>query len=112
MVPIILARSGRLPIIGVQHSTPPRAALDGCSPVSNKLFLDDEPIVQTLVGALAVIRFNKFVDGLAQGAFSEQNHPLQARLLDGSDKALGVGTSALARNYQGVCSREVIHFVS
>src|SRR6516162_1728398 len=50
-----------------------------------------EPIVQTLVVALAVIRFNKFVDGLAQGAFSEQNHPLQAGLLDGSDKALGVG---------------------
>src|SRR6516165_9366582 len=41
--------------------------------------------------ALAVIMFNKFVDGLPQGAFSEQNHPLQAGLLDGSDKAFGVG---------------------
>jgi len=90
-VRMILARSGRLPIIGVQHSTPPRAALEGCSPVSNKLFLDDEPIVQTSVVALAVIMFNQFVDGLPQGAFSEQNHPLQARLLDGSDKGLGVG---------------------
>src|SRR6516225_7376985 len=34
--------------------------------------------------------FNKFVDGLPQGSFSEQNHPLQAGLLDGSDKALRV----------------------
>jgi len=40
LVRMILARSGRLPIIVVQHSTQPRAALDGCSPVSNKLFLD------------------------------------------------------------------------
>src|SRR6516162_11437038 len=31
-----IARSGRLPIIVVQHSTQPRVALDGCSPVSNK----------------------------------------------------------------------------
>jgi hypothetical protein len=34
-------RSGRLTIVVVQHSTQARAALDGCSAVSDELFRDD-----------------------------------------------------------------------
>src|SRR6516225_8679633 len=34
---------------------------------------------------------HKFVDGLPHGALAEQNHSFQARLLDGSHKALRVG---------------------
>ena len=77
-------------MIVVQHSTQPRAALDGCSTSSDKLFLDDEPIFQTLVVALVMVVQHKFVDGLPHGAFAEQNHSFQARLFDGSHKALRV----------------------
>src|SRR5215469_703190 len=34
---------------------------------------------------------HKLVDGLPHGALAEQNHSFQARLLDGSHKALRVG---------------------
>jgi len=37
-----------------------------------------------------MVVFNKFVKGLPQRAFSEQNPALHARFLDGSDKALRV----------------------
>src|SRR5262249_57014663 len=87
----MLARSGRLTMIVVQHSTQARAALDGCSAISDKLFRDDEPIVQTLVVALVMVVHHKLVDGLPHGALAEQNHSFQARLLDGSHKALRVG---------------------
>ena len=78
-------------MIVVQHPTQASAAMDGCSPVSDKLFRDDEPIVQTLVVALVMIVQHKLVDGLAHGAFAEQNHSFQARFLDGPHKALRVG---------------------
>src|SRR5215831_1115624 len=87
---MILARSGCLTIVVVQHSTQPRAALDGCSAISDKLFLDDEPIVQTLVVALVVVVQHKLVDGLPHRALAEQNYWFQARLLDGFHKALRV----------------------
>src|SRR5215471_10058017 len=77
-------------MIVVQHSTQARAVLDGCSAVSNKLFLDNQLIVQTLVVALVMVMNHKFVDGLSQRPFAEQNHSFQARLLDGSHKALRV----------------------
>jgi len=64
-------------MIVVQHSTQARAALDGCSAVSNKLFLDDQPIAQTLVVPLVMIVLHKFMDSLPQRAFSEQNHSFQ-----------------------------------
>src|SRR5215472_11349638 len=78
-------------MIVVEHSTQARAALDGCSAISDKPFLDDEPVAQSLVVALPVIMLHEFVDGLPQGAFSEQDDPLQARFLDGSDEAFRVG---------------------
>jgi len=64
-------RSGRLPVIVVQHSTQPRTALDGCSAVNNKLLLDNQPIVQALVIALPVIMLHEFPDGLPQRTLSE-----------------------------------------
>ena len=33
----------------------------------------------------------KFMDGLPQGPLAEQNHPFQARFLDGSYESFGVG---------------------
>ena len=38
-----------------------------------------------------MIVHHEFVEGLSQGAFSEQNQALQAGFLDGSDEALRVG---------------------
>jgi hypothetical protein len=38
-----------------------------------------------------MVMLDKFMDRLSQRAFSKQNQPLQARFLDGSDKALCVG---------------------
>src|SRR6516164_2796126 len=78
-------------MIVVQHSPQARAALDGCNAISDKLVRDDEPIVQTLVVALVMVVQHKLVDGPPHGAFAEQNHSFQARLLDGSHKALRVG---------------------
>src|SRR5215470_19758917 len=78
-------------MIVVEHSTQARAALDGCSAISDKPFLDDEPVAQSLVVALPVIMLHEFLDGLPQGSFSEQDDPLEARFLDGSDEAFRVG---------------------
>src|SRR6516165_11907972 len=97
---MILARSGRLTMIVVEHSTQPRAALDGCSAISDKLFLDDEPIVQTLVVALPVIMLHEFLDGLPQGSFSAQDDPLEARFLDGSDEAFRIGIQVRRARWQ------------
>src|SRR5215831_13388987 len=83
--------SGRLTIVVVQHSTQPRAALDGRSAVSHKRFLDNQPVAQSLVVALPVIMVHEFPDGLPQGSFSKQDDPLQARFLDSSDEAFRVG---------------------
>jgi hypothetical protein len=83
--------SGRLTIIVVQHSAQLLAALDDSCATGARLFLHDEPVAQPLVVPLAMIMHNEFVDGLPQTSFSEQDHPLQAGFLDGSDKALGVG---------------------
>ena|SRR5437879_3205147 len=83
--------SGRLTIIVVQQSAQPLAAPDRSRATGVRLFLHDEPVAQPLVVPLAMIMHNKFVDGLPQTAFSEQDHPLQAGFLDGSDKARGVG---------------------
>ena len=42
-------------MIVVEHSTQPRAALEGGSPVRDQLFRYDQPIAQTLVVALVMV---------------------------------------------------------
>jgi len=46
--------SSRLTIVIVQHSAQARAALNGCSAVSNKRFLNNQPVAQSLVVALVI----------------------------------------------------------
>src|SRR4029077_5191403 len=41
--------------------------------------------------SFVMIMLTKFMDGLPQGPFAEQNHPFQARFLDGSYESFGVG---------------------
>jgi hypothetical protein len=69
--------SGCLTIIVVQHSAQPLAALDRSTATGASLILYDQPVAQSLVIALAMIVFHKFVDGLPQRTFSEQDHALQ-----------------------------------
>jgi hypothetical protein len=79
--------SGSLTIIVVQHSAQPLAAPDRSGATGVRVFLRYEPVTQPLIVPLAMIMHNEFVNRLPQRAFSEQNHPLQAGFLDGSDKA-------------------------
>jgi len=75
----------------IEHSAQPLTTQDHSAAASARLFPHDQPVVQPLVVSLAMIMHHEFVHGLPQRAFSEQNYSLQARFLDGSDKALGMG---------------------
>jgi len=59
--------------------------------MGTRLLPHDQPIAQTLMIPFVMVVNNKFLDGPSQGSLAEQNEPLQAGFLDGSDKALGVG---------------------
>ena len=82
--------SGRLTIIIVQHSAQPLAALDYSGTVGARPFVHDQPIAKPLMVPLAMVVRHEFADGLPQRAFSEQNHPVQTRFLDGSNEAFRV----------------------
>jgi hypothetical protein len=56
--------SGCLTIIVIQHSAQPLATLDRSTAGEACLILYDQPVVQPLVVALAMIVLDKFVDGL------------------------------------------------
>ena len=48
---------------------------------------------------------HEFLDGRPQGSFSEQDDPLQARLLDGFDEAFRIGSGG--RHFHSVQSVNV-----
>ena len=63
-----------------------------CSTVPSVAFIrNDQSVAKTLVVSLAVIMRHEFVNRLPQRVFSEEDHPVQAGLLDGSDKPFRVG---------------------
>src|SRR5215469_10737457 len=43
---------------------------------------------------------HEFLDGLPQGSFSEQDDPLEARFLDGSDEAFRIGIQVRRARWQ------------
>src|SRR6516162_11441999 len=47
-----------------------------------------------------MIMLHEFLDSLPQGSFSEQDDPLQARFLDGSDEAFRVGIQVRRARWQ------------
>jgi hypothetical protein len=61
--------------------------------MDTRLLPHDQPIAQTLMIPFVMVVNNKFLDGPSQGPLAEQNEPLQAGFLDGSDKAFGIGHS-------------------
>ena len=83
--------SRRGAVVIVQHSAQPLAA-QHCSRMTRLAFIwHDQPVAETLVVSLAVIVRREFVDRLPQRAFTEEDHPVQAGFLDGSNKALRLG---------------------
>ncbi len=56
----------------------------------------DQPIAQTLVVPFVVIEFHELVDRIPQGAFPEEDHAIQAALLDGTHKWSCLGEVKLA----------------
>ena len=60
----------------------PAAAVTGPLPRFGReaLFLDDQPVAQSLVVALPLIMVHEFPDGLPQGSFSEQDARICERL--------------------------------
>ena len=65
------APSSSLPVIVVQHTAEPLAVLHRSTIISAGFIRDDQPVAETLVVSLAMIMRYKFLDPLAQGAFSE-----------------------------------------
>jgi hypothetical protein len=59
--------------------------------MGTRLLPHNQPIAQALMIPFVMVVNNKFLDGPSQGPLAEQNEPLQASFLDGSDKPLGVG---------------------
>lgn len=49
-----------------------------------------DQIIQSLMIPLVVVVLHILVDGLSQGAFSEENHPVEALLFQALDEAFGI----------------------
>ena len=69
----------------------PLAAPDGPSASDAWLFRHDQPVAKPLVVPLKMIMRDKFVNRLAQRAFTEQDHSLQTRFLNRPYEAFRVG---------------------
>ncbi len=50
----------------------------------------DQPMAQTWVVPFVVIEFHELVERMPQGAFPEEDHVIQAALLDGTHKSLDI----------------------
>ena len=66
------------------------SALDRSASVGDTGIRDDEQIANALMISLTVIMCDEFPNRCAKRVFSEQNHALQAGLLNTADEALGV----------------------
>ena len=85
------ARSGRLAVVMVQHAAQALMALDGPRRSQMASLRADDPVRQTLVVPLGVVVLHKVLNCRPQRRLSEEDHPVQAGLLDAPDKPLGVG---------------------
>ena len=84
-------RLGSVSIVVVEQPTEPCPTADLAAVSRMRRVGQDQSVAESLVIAFMVIMRNKFLDRLAQRTFSEQNHSIQARLLDGPDESLRVG---------------------
>ena len=80
----------RVPMVIAEHSTEPFAACDGA--IGKIDFADriDQPVFKALVVPLMMIMFKEFADRVPQRAFPEEDHAIQAALLDRTHEPLGI----------------------
>jgi len=75
----------------VLHAAQALTALDGTRRSQVARLRADDPVCQTLVVPLGVVVLHKVLNCRPQRCLPEEDHPVQAGLLDAPDKPLGVG---------------------
>src|SRR5580704_12226542 len=78
-------------IIVVQHPAQPLSAPDGTRASVARLFRRDQPVAKPLVVPFKMIMRDEFMNRLAQRAFPEQDHSVQAGFLNRPYKTFRVG---------------------
>ena len=82
--------SRRGAVVEVQHAAQ-ALATQHCSMMARLAFIwHDQLVAKTLVVSFAVIMQNELVNRFAQRPLPEEDHALQAGLLDAADESLGV----------------------
>jgi len=81
------SRRARVVIEEPAKTLPPTNAADR----SHRGCAFDQFVTKALVIALAVVVLDELRDRPAEMTFAEQDHPVQALVLDGAHKALGIG---------------------
>ena len=66
-----------------------------------------QAVAETLVVSLAVIVQNELVNSLAQCAFTEEDHSVQAGLLDAANETLRI-VNWLFRNFDAIGIKQVV----
>src|SRR5215831_15168778 len=79
-----------LQALRVQHAAQALPALDLSRASAVAGFWTDELVSQSLMIALAVIMSNEVLNGFPQRLLAEEDHAIQARLLDAAHKSLRV----------------------
>ena len=70
-------------MVVVQHPTDPLAALDATAGWRCRRQRQDQAIAEPLVIPLVMVVHDELADGAPQRALADQNHALEAGLLDG-----------------------------
>ena len=83
--------SGRVAVVVVQHAAHALAPLNLPGVAQVARFWTDEPVPQSLMIALGVIMSDEVLNGCAQRLLAEEDHAIQAGLLDAAHKSLRVG---------------------
>ncbi len=78
-------------MVETQHPAEPLRALDCADCRSRTIIGLDQPIIDPLVIPLPVIMSRVLTSRLPKRPFPEEDHPIEAFVLDRSDKPLGIG---------------------
>jgi hypothetical protein len=88
--PTTPARSGRVAVVVVQHAAQATPPPDSASRPKVARFRADDLVREALMIPLGVIVLHEVLNGRPQGRLAEEDHPVQAGLLDASDKSFRV----------------------
>lgn len=84
-------RSGCGAVVILAHAAEALAALNRARRSSNLLARVDELVLKPLMVALGVVVSQILADGVPQGTFAEEDHPVQALFLDRAHEPLQMG---------------------